>query len=46
MALVPDLLRAAGAPQAADALRVSTSTAKADWTYAKSWLRAELIQKS
>lgn len=29
--------------QAAAALGVSPSTAKLDWTYAKSWLRAELV---
>lgn len=29
--------------QAAEALGISVSTAKADWTYAKSWLRAEML---
>lgn len=29
--------------QAAEALGVSASTAKADWTYAKNWLRAEIL---
>jgi RNA polymerase sigma factor (TIGR02999 family) len=29
--------------QAAETLGISVSTAKADWTYAKSWLRAEML---
>ena len=29
--------------QAAETLDISISTAKADWTYAKSWLRAEIL---
>jgi RNA polymerase sigma factor (sigma-70 family) len=28
--------------EAAETLGISASTAKADWTYAKCWLRAEL----
>ena len=32
--------------QAAEALGISISTAKADWTYAKNWLRAEMLQAS
>ena len=28
--------------QAADALRISESTADADWAYAKSWLRVQM----
>ena len=28
--------------QAADALRISESTADADWAYAKSWLRVHM----
>ena len=30
--------------QAADALEISISTAKTDWTYAKNWLRAEMLE--
>ena len=29
--------------QAAESLGISVSTAKADWTYTKSWLRAEML---
>ena len=30
--------------QAANALEISISTAKTDWTYAKNWLRAEMLE--
>jgi RNA polymerase sigma factor (TIGR02999 family) len=32
--------------QAAAMLRISISTAKSDWTYAKNWLRAEMLKAS
>jgi RNA polymerase sigma factor (sigma-70 family) len=32
--------------QAAAMLGISTSTAKSDWTYAKNWLRAEMLKAS
>lgn len=32
--------------QAAEALGISASTAKTDWSYAKNWLRAEMIDDS
>lgn len=32
--------------QAAEMLGISVSTAKSDWTYAKNWLRAEMLDSS
>ena len=32
--------------QTAEALGISVSTAKSDWTYAKNWLRAEMLSAS